>query len=117
MPRSVLASLRDIVDACASVVVTLSGLDAASYLANCAIRSSVEREFTIIGEAVNTNPRQASELAERISHARKIVGFRNQLVHDDVAVKDEVVWAIVQHDAPVLREECLALIDGVDRAD
>ena len=117
MQRSVLAYLRDIVDACDSVVVTLSGVDSASYLANRTIRSVVEREFTIIGGAVNTVSRQAPELAERISHARKIVSFRNQLVHDDVAIKDEVVWAIAQRDAPVLREECLALIDDVERAD
>ncbi len=52
----------------------------------------------------------------QFSNARKIVGFRNQLVHDYVAIKDEIVWAIVQHDAPVLRDECLALIDGLERA-
>ena len=117
MPRSVLAYLRDIIDACDSVVVTLSGVDVGSYLANRTVRSAVEREFTIIGEAVNTISRQDPELAERISNARKIVGFRNQLVHDYIAIKDEVVWAIAQHDAPVLREECLALIDDLERAD
>ena len=117
MPRSVLAYLRDVVDACDAVVVTLSGVDVESYLANRTIRSAVEREFTIIGEAVNNISRQAPELAERISHARKIVGFRNQLVHGYVAIKDEVVWAIAQRDAPVRREECLALIDDVERAD
>jgi hypothetical protein len=31
-----------------------------------------------------------------------------------VAIKDEVVWAIAQRDAPVLREECLALIDDLE---
>jgi uncharacterized protein with HEPN domain len=70
----------------------------------------------IIGEAVNTVSRHDPELVDRISNARKIVGFRNQLLHDYVAIKDEIVWAIAQHDAPVLRDECLALIDGLERA-
>lgn len=117
MPRSVLAYLQDIVDACDSVVITIHGVDMVAYLANRTIRSAVEREFTIVGEAVNSISRQDPELADRISNARKIVGFRNQLVHDYVAIKDEVVWAIAQHDAPVLREECLALIDELERAD
>ena len=85
MPRSVLAYLRDVVDACDSVVVTLSGVDVEGYLANRTIRSAVEREFTIIGEARNAVSRQAPGLAERISKARKIVGLRNQLVHRYVA--------------------------------
>jgi uncharacterized protein with HEPN domain len=117
MPRSVLAYLRDIVDACDSVVITLNGVDVDAYLANRTVRSAVEREFTIIGEAVNAISRHDPELVDRISNARKIVGFRNQLVHDYVAIKDEIVWAIAQHDAPVLREECLALIDNLERAD
>ena len=117
MRRSALAYLRDIVDACDSVVAKLSGVDVEAYLANRTIRSAVEREFTIIGEAVNAISRQNPELAGQISNARKIVGFRNQLVHDYIAIRDEVVWAIAQHDAPVLREECRALIDDLERAD
>lgn len=117
MPRSVLANLRDIVDARDSVVVTLHGVDMAAYLVNRTVRSAVEREFTIIGEAVNSISRQDPGLAHRISNARKIVGFRNQLVHDYVAIRDEVVWAIARHDAPVLRGECLTLIGELERAD
>jgi uncharacterized protein with HEPN domain len=78
MPHSVLADLRDIVDACDSDIVTLSGVDVTSYPANRTTRSAVEREFPIIGEAVNTISRQTPELAKRSSNARKIVGFRNQ---------------------------------------
>lgn len=104
MQRSVLAYLNDIVDACDSVVITLRGVDIDKYVANRTIRSSVEREFTIIGEAVNAIARIDPEVADRISNARKIVGFRNQLVHDYPAIKDELVWAIAEHDAPVLRD-------------
>jgi uncharacterized protein with HEPN domain len=73
--------------------------------------------FTIIGEAVNAIRRLDPDVADRISNARKIVGFRNQLVHDYPAIKDEVVWAIAGHDAPVLRDECRRLIDEVGTAD
>jgi uncharacterized protein with HEPN domain len=117
MPRSVLAYLNDIVEACDSVAVTLEGVGIAAYAANRTTRSAVEREFTIIGEAVNAISRYDSETAARISHARKIVGFRNQLVHDYPAIIDDTVWAIADRDAPILREECRALIEELRRAE
>lgn len=75
------------------------------------IRSAVEREFITIGEAVNSLARLDPELAAEITHARKIVAFRNQLTHDYAAIEDEAVWAIAYRDVPVLRGECSALLD------
>ncbi|MHB8842919.1 MAG: HepT-like ribonuclease domain-containing protein [Candidatus Aquicultor sp.] len=111
MPRSALAYLSDIVEACDAVAVALDGVDLPGYEVNRTLRSAVEREFTIIGEAVNSMSRLDPELAARVSHARMIVGFRNQLVHDYAAIIDATVWAIAKNDAPVLRRECDVLID------
>ena len=47
-----------------------------------------------------------------ITHARRIVDFRNQLTHEYPAVDDALVWAIVQNDVPVLRRECAALLEN-----
>lgn len=117
MPRSILAYLSDIVEACDAVAVTLEGVDLPSYEATRTLRSAVERELTIIGEAVNSLSRLEPELGTRISHARKIVGFRNQLVHDYAAIIDSTVWAIANHDAPILRSECAALIEEYGEVD
>lgn len=117
MPRSVLAYLSDIVDACDSLTVTLQGVSIDDYVADRTTRSAVEREFTIIGEAVNAIKRVDPETHGRITNARKIVSFRNQLVHDYPSIRDETVWAIAEHDAPVLRDECRSLIDEISRAD
>ena len=46
------------------------------------------------------------DLAGQISHARRIVDFRNQLAHDYAAVNDAVVWAITADQVPALRQEC-----------
>ncbi|MBU2602562.1 MAG: DUF86 domain-containing protein [Actinobacteria bacterium] len=116
MPRSALAYLSDVVEACDAIAVTLRGVDLPAYEATRTLRSAVEREFTIIGEAVNSLTRLDPSLAVRISHARKIVGFRNQLVHDYPAIIDATVWAIGKNDAPILRRECAVLIDELSRA-
>jgi uncharacterized protein with HEPN domain len=116
MPRSSLAYLSDVVAACDAIAVTLDGVDLAKYEAERTLRSAVERELTIIGEAVNRLSRLDPELTARISHARMIVGFRNQLVHDYAAIIDATVWAIATNEAPLLRAECEALTDELRSA-
>ena len=77
----------------------------------------MEREFVIIGEAVSALSRQAPEVATGISHARLIVGFRNQVVHEYSTIDDEAVYAIAQHDVFLLRDECVTLLDQAEGAD
>ena len=82
MPRSTAAYLADVVDACDSIIDVPGGADLETYRARRPIRSAVEREFVIIGEAVSALTRQAPEIAAGISRVRLIVGFRNQVVPD-----------------------------------
>ena len=53
MPRSALAYLSDIIGCCDAIALVLHGVDLKTYESTRSIRSSVEREFTVIGEAVN----------------------------------------------------------------
>ena len=117
MPRSRAAYLADIVAACDSVAEVLAGVDFETYRSRRPIRSAVEREFTIIGEALGVLSHRDPTLAARISHARLIVGFRNRLVHEYPQIDDDAVYSIAQRDAPVLRAECAALLQEVGDAD
>jgi uncharacterized protein with HEPN domain len=110
MPRSALAYLADIIDACDGIALALDGVDLARYQANRVIRSAVEREFITIGEAANSLTRLDPTLVAGISHAGKIVAFRNRLTHDYAAIEDELVWAIAYRDVPLLRGECSVLL-------
>lgn len=109
MPRSALSYLIDVVAACDAIAETLAGVDLKRYEAERTLRSAVEREFTIIGEAVNRQSRLHPEVAEQMTHAHVIVAFRNHLVHDYTAIIDAAVWAIGKNEAPLLRDECDAL--------
>lgn len=106
MPRDARAYLLDIIEACDAIAAALHGIDLDAYRDNRLIRSAVEREFTIIGEALSALFRRAPEVFASISHARCIVDFRNRLTHEYVNVNHTVVWAIADRDAPVLRREC-----------
>ena len=75
------------------------------------IRSSVEREFIIIGEALNSLSNASPHAFDAIAHARRIVDFRNLLTHAYAAVDDAIVWAISESDVPVLLQECTDLLE------
>ena len=110
MPRDVRTYLSDIVDACRAIEAAVSGLDLAGYAESRLIRSSVEREFIIMGEAVAALSHVSPPVFEAISNARRIVDFRNQLTHEYPTVDDALVWAIVTRDIPLLRKESASLL-------
>ena len=79
MQRDERAYLNDIVEACAAIENALSGCDLAAYRVDRLVRSAVEREFIIIGEAVAALSRLSPQVFAKITHARRVVDFRNQL--------------------------------------
>ncbi len=81
MPRDARAYLSDVIEACDAITNAVQGLDLQSYEDNRLVRSSVEREFTIIGEALAALNRLSEEIFGSITQARRIVDFRNLLTH------------------------------------
>jgi uncharacterized protein with HEPN domain len=72
----------------------------------------VEREFEIIGEALNRIDRLDSPTAARISELRRIVDFRNRIIHSYDTVDDAVVWGIAEKHLPLLVREVTGLLRG-----
>ena len=110
MPRDERACLADIVESCDAVAPAVSGLALEDYEASRLVRSSVEREFIIIGEAISALARVAPDVFGGITRARRIVDFRNQLTHEYPTVDNALVWAVVQHDVALLRAESAGLL-------
>jgi len=114
MQRDVRAYLRDILDACDAIAVALQDSSLEGYRANRTIRSSVEREFIIIGEAMAGLAGSSPVLFGKITDGRRIVDFRNHLAHEYRAVNDVLVWGIADRDVPVLRRECALLLANLE---
>lgn len=117
MQREPRAYLADILESCDAIEAAIASMQVDDYLANRLVRSSVEREFTIIGEAVLALSHKAPEIFASITGARRIVDFRNRLTHEYTVVDDELVWGLTKVDMPVLRSECEALLSQLDAAD
>ena len=84
------------------------------YETDAMLRSAVERQFEIIGEALNRLNQVDSTVASRVSNHRRIIAFRNILTHGYAAIDDRVVWDVVQKDLPVLEREIRALLGNQD---
>ena len=79
------------------------------YLADVLLRSAVERQFEIIGEAMNRAAQLDDTVESRGPELRRIVGLRNRIIHGYDSVDDELVWSIVQDNLPSLRTSLAAL--------
>jgi len=72
------------------------GRSFADYEADDFLRSAVERQLEIVGEAFNQLQRIDAAVAAAIPDLSRIVGFRNILIHGYATVDNKIVWGVVE---------------------
>lgn len=117
MRRSPGAYLWDVDAAAGAILEFIHGCELQEYLADRQLRSAVERQFEILGEALNQLSRVAPDLAERIPDLPQIVAFRNLLIHGYATVDHPMVWATIQSDVPALQQCVAGLLAELGGAD
>lgn len=70
-------------------------MEFAEYSRDDRTKAAVERKLLNIGEALNQASQVSKEIETRVNEFRKIVGFRNILVHGYFGVDDALVWDII----------------------
>ncbi len=88
----------------------LRGKTLDDYLRDLVLRSAVERQFTIIGEALNRLAKSAPDIAIGIPELPQVVAFRNILIHGYEQVIDSTVWSTANEKLPALRARVAALL-------
>lgn len=116
MRRDARAYLSDVLDAAAAIQAAVESIDQDGYGSSRLIRSAVEREFIIIGEALKVIARRYPELFASIPEGRQIIDFRNLLTHEYINVSHRIVWGAIQSDLPVLSQHCRKLLDQLNEA-
>ena len=95
-------NLIDILQAAEEIQGFVHGMDFKAYQNNPVTKRAVERDFEIIGEALNRIHHTDSELLERISEHNRIIGFRNILIRGYDIVDEAIVWQAVTKHLPIL---------------
>jgi len=81
------------------------------YQQDVMLRSAVERQFQIIGEALNRLSKVDSATADRVPDLARIVAFRNVLVHGYAQIDDALVWEVASTRVPELTAVLAGLLD------
>ena len=85
--------------------------DFTSYGMDEMLRSAVERQFEIIGEALNRLSKINPDLVGRVSEYQRIIAFRNILIHGYAQVDDRLVWSVVEEKLQTLLGEVIRLLE------
>jgi uncharacterized protein with HEPN domain len=72
------------------------------------LRRAVEREFEIIGEALNWIDKIDPCL--EITGKKQIIGMRNRVIHGYDKIDDEIVWGTIVRHLPILKAEVVKLL-------
>ncbi len=78
------------------------------YVRDICLKRAVERNVTIIGEAMNRILKL--DPAINITSARSIVDTRNYVIHAYDSVTDSIMWGIVVRHLPILKKEIESLL-------
>ena len=73
------------------------------YISDKKTRRAVEREFEIIGEAMNKLLKLEPTI--NISDARLLIDFRNFVIHEYNRIDNNIMWAAIQDKLPTLLKE------------
>jgi uncharacterized protein with HEPN domain len=114
MPHKTGKYLYDALRAAGFLVQFVQGKTFADYEADVLLRSGVERQFEVIGEALNQLADLDSATVSRIPEYQRIISFRNRLIHGYSFVDNRVVWDMLQNRLGVLREQAAGLLREID---
>jgi uncharacterized protein with HEPN domain len=108
MRRSAPVLLEDAVAAGESIAGIVADATPERYLATRMVRSAVERELLILGEALNALDTLCDDSRQRVTDIGRVVGLRNRLAHGYHSIDDAMIWAIACDDVPRLLAELRA---------
>jgi uncharacterized protein with HEPN domain len=104
------AYLHDIAQAALLIDRFRQGRSFDDYLSDALLRSGVERQLEIIGEAVNKLSRADLATAAGLTGRARIIALRNILIHGYATIDDRVIWNILDQDLPRLQVEVRGLL-------
>jgi len=117
MPHSPAKLLQDILDAGRTIRQFVADRTLAEYREDLMLRSAVERQFEVVGEAMNRLDRLDPDMLQRLQGHQKIVAFRNIIAHGYDALDNAIVWQVITDYLPTLLSQTEQLLQEVEAED
>jgi len=102
--------LQDVLKAIALLQEFRKGREKADLDGDLMFKSAVERQLTIVGEALARALAVAPEIGARVTDCRQIISLRNILVHNYANVRSDLLWPLFEIDLPRLEREIQVIL-------
>ena len=102
--------IEDILEAANKVLAYTKGMDFDAFVHDEKTMDAVVRNFEIIGEASSRLPNEFKALHTHIDWKR-IIGFRNRIVHEYFGIDHSIVWTIIQNNVSEIAKEARSLLE------
>ena len=110
MDEKIIKLLYDIEMAIQAINSFCYGKSKIDYQNQLILRSAVERQYDIIGEALSKIRKIDAAFLSQISESEKIIAFRNILIHAYDVVDPNIAWDILENKLPILYREIIHLL-------
>jgi uncharacterized protein with HEPN domain len=116
-PRDVRVHLQDMVTAAEAIRAFIAGRTLGDYEADLMLRSAVERQFEILGQALARALRLDPGPQARLPASRGAIDFRNVIAHEYDALSAATVWDIARNELPALAADAAAELARLEAPD
>lgn len=99
--RKYLSDILIAIDLIEDFIIDISDFN--DYEKDLKTQSAVERQLAIIGEALNKFKKVAPGI--NIENDKRIISFRNRLIHAYDSIDNSIVWAIINRNLKPLKKE------------
>lgn len=102
--------LEDILESVNNIFIYAGDLSYENLIRDRMRADAIVRNFTIIGEAANNIPQEMRKKYPIIEW-RKLIDFRNVIVHDYFGIDYEILWDIIKRKLPELQKGIKAVLE------
>ena len=103
--------LFDALTAMTAARAFVQGRSFEEYAQSLLLRSAVERQLEILGEACGRLANSDSSLFDHVPQARLAIGLRNRIIHGYDAIDDETVYLTVMQDLEPMAAQLQSWLD------
>ena len=96
--------LLHILDAISEIGKYIQNISFDDFVENTMVHSASIRQLEIIGESASRVTQELKKIYKDIDW-ENIIGLRNILIHEYFGVDLLVVWEIIEHDLPLLKNQ------------